>query len=806
MESKNPSDPEKALSGNTPDYTCLDLLAESAVKRSGLNSATVDPNRGQVAFEFDPDKVSDSEIWDVARRLEPAMQLAVGRAVFHIEGRNTAQAGEQAIRSLKSKSGVRRAIASYIGETISVTFDPSQTSESSLLEQSRAEGIALQSSEEASEAQEALAALRSGSLTDRLKYWFSGDRLEWMFVIGSFVFMITGLIAEKSGMSAAISVTSFTLSYLFGGYFGASAAWDSLKSKEIDIDLLMVLAALGAAAVGAPFEGAMLLFLFALSNVLQGYAMGRTRRAVEGLARLRPKTARVILQGSQEERAIESVAVGEIIRLLPGEQIPLDAEITKGESTIDQSSVTGESLPVEKGPGDVIYAGTINQHGSIDARVIKPARDSTLARMIAMVEEAQMRKAHTQRFLEETEQRYAIGVIALAAALSLIFPLLVGTSWGDGFYRAITVMVVASPCALVISTPASILSAIANGARNGILFKGGAQLEKAARISAVAFDKTGTLTTGEPKVVDFKAIDATIEPEALLGAAAAVESRSEHPLAKSIVRAAQERDIRLPDVENFNSVPGKGASARYHDTEIRVGSLSWTGISSDKSASDIIAQWQQRGYTVVGVSQFTQDNAMRRVLGVIAIADTIRPETEEVVAGLKTDRIERIAMLTGDHRKVAEAIGEKAGIDEVYADLLPEDKVRIIQSLGQDEEIAMVGDGTNDAPALASAALGIAMGAAGNDIAMESADVVLMSNDLKKMRHLFGLSRHARAIVGQNLLFAGGIIAVMVLATLFLPVIGLEVPLPLGVIAHEGGTVLVCLNGLRLLGYKPKER
>lgn len=789
-----------------PALSCLDLLVEKTRRESGMEAAQVDPLRGEVAFDFDPTRVSEEAVRSAAVRLAPAMIANLQRTVVHLQGRASERSGRQAAERLKTRPGVRRAIASYIGGTVTVTFESTVTSEQQLLQEAREEGISIDNADEARRKREEESALKRGHLRQRLRYWFSGERVERVLVGLALATMLAGGITQYlSGLGAA-AIVLYLVSYLAGGYIGTVSAYESLREGEVDIDLLMILAALGAAAVGAPFEGAMLLFLFALSNVLQTYAMGRTRSAIEGLARLRPRFAHVKRGNDVIDLPLAELQIGDEIILRPGEQVPVDAVILEGETSIDQSAVTGESIPVNKHPGDVLFAGTQNQFGGVSARVSRSANDSTLARMIALVEEAQARKAISQRFLENAEKRYAIGVIAFTLLLILTLPTVFGLGWSDGFYRAITVMVVASPCALVISTPASILSAIANGARHGILFKGGAQLEKAAQIQVVAFDKTGTLTEGRPSVADLWCAQEEIGREELLSLTAAVERRSEHPLAKAVVDHAEASGTPIPEARAFSAQPGRGVSGTVGQHRLVVGSARWMQERTvfPEAARSVAETWASKGRTVIATALQEPSSEQWVLLGLLAIADPVRPEAKRVLQTLHGAGIRRIAMLTGDDRRVAHAIASEIDLDEVHAELLPEDKVRVLHELARDEEIAMVGDGANDAPALATASLGIAMGAAGSDIAMESADVVLLSNDLTRLPHVLGLSRAARRIVWQNLSFAGGVIVLMVLATLFLPVIapGMEVPLPLGVVAHEGGTVLVCLNGLRLLRWK----
>lgn len=638
--------------------------------------------------------------------------------------------------------------------------------------------------------------------------------------------MIGGLITTNMGVPAPIPNILYVIAYATGGLFGVKAGLESLMHRRIDVDLLMVLAAIGAVLVGSPFEGAMLLFLFSLSNVLQAYALGRTRNAIKALMKLRPDTALLKRDGQTVLTPIEQLVVGDRIVVRPGERVPLDGVVMEGESAIDQSTLTGESMPVTKRVNDTVFAGTINQTGSLDVKVTKLARDSTIAKLIQLVEEAQSEKAPTERFLDKFEQYYAIIVIVSTMLLIVVPTVVFNVPFDDAFYRAITVMVVASPCALIISTPASILSAIANGARNGILFKGGAYLEQAAKIDVVAFDKTGTLTLGKPTVTDVTIIPlgghlhqvAQDAPEhiradqenILLTIAASVESKSEHPLALAIVDTAKHRSLHLPEATNFKALPGKGVQAHtafMGGLDVAVGSPrlfeNYDVVGLDLAMEEM-ARLQDEGKTSVIVAKVTTDTYVptAMILGVIAIADVIRPNAAEMVKQLKSLGVKRVVMLTGDNQRVARAVAKQVGVDAFYADLLPEDKVSQIKALHVDAEgkpqiVAMVGDGVNDAPALASATMGIAMGAAGTDVALETADIVLMADDLRNIPYAISLSRQARKVVIQNLTFAISVIVVLVISAL-----GFMLPLPLGVVGHEGSTVIVVLNGLRLLGFK----
>ena len=562
---------------------------------------------------------------------------------------------------------------------------------------------------------------KPANVREWLMYWTTGDRLEALCMVLTFVFMMTGWVTAKFGV---LWHDVFYLgAYLAGGYFGVRAGIQSLRQWTIDVDLLMVLAALGAAVVNAPFEGAMLLFLFSLSNVLQAYAIDRTRKAIKSLMKLRPEKALVRRDGGTVLLPVCELVVGDVLVVRPGESIALDSVIIEGTSAIDQASITGESMPVSKKVGDPVFAGTINQTGGLEIRVTKLAKDSTIEKLVRMVEEAQSEKADTQRFLDRAEQFYAAGVILFTLGLIVVPILFIHEPFQTTFYRAMTVMVVASPCALIISTPASILSAIGGAARRGVLFKGGVHLERAATVKVVTFDKTGTLTEGKPRVTDVVAtgrvVDFRAPPDAatlaLLGLVGAVEMKSEHPLAQAIVAECKQRGVAIEECAAFQSVSGKGASGLVNGCRIAVGNAryftSQNVIIPDAFAAQI-ATLQDEGKTCVVVGELDEKAGTTKLLGAVAIADVLRPDAASVIQQLKGNGIERIVMLTGDNARVARAIAKLAGVDEFYADLLPEDKVRVIKELKSIGPVAMVGDGVNDAPALATATVGIAMGAA----------------------------------------------------------------------------------------------
>jgi Cd2+/Zn2+-exporting ATPase len=632
--------------------------------------------------------------------------------------------------------------------------------------------------------------------------------LETFLTVGAAITLAAGAIAENLHTNPWLATLFYTLCYLSGGYQGTIGGIQSLMRREIDVDILMVLAALGAAYIGAPFEGGMLLFLFALSNLLQDIAMARSGNAIHALMKLRPSEVTCMRNGNWQRCPVDSVQVGELVQLKPGENIALDGAIEHGEGDVDESSLTGESMPVRKAHGSALFAGTLNLSASMDYRVTRAAGESTLDKIVQLVEKAQNQKAASQSFLEKAEQRYALGVILLTLGLILLPPLLSGADFAASFYRAMTVMVVASPCALVISTPAAFLSAIGGAARMGVLFKGGIFLEKMASVKVIAIDKTGTLTQGKPKVVEIRPYPATAETAAtpehrLLQLAAAVEQRSEHPIAKAIEQARAERSITALESKSFTSITGKGATAQVEGITYLIGSpkLFKERIQSDPANQHHtwIEGLEDRPCTwvILGAIPASKTGPIR-ILGAIGIADPIRPESAAALKQLRKLGIEHIAMLTGDNPVVAQALGKEAGVDAVHASLLPEDKVKVIRQLQAKGPVAMVGDGINDAPALASANVGIAMGAAGTDIALESADLVLMGSQLQAIGKALALAKKTRSIVIQNLSFALAVI--LVLVSLALTV---GITLPIGVVGHEGSTVLVCLNGLRLLFYRP---
>jgi Cd2+/Zn2+-exporting ATPase len=607
---------------------------------------------------------------------------------------------------------------------------------------------------------------------------------------GCAVFGLAGWILDANHAPAWMPLTAYILAYICGGWDAAGDAWQRLKSGQLDIHFLMIAVAGGAAAIGAWREGALLLFLFSASGAMEHYAMGRTRREIGALLRGAPKTALVIDDGREREIPVDDLLPGMTVRVVAGGQIPVDMTVTRGHSECDESNLTGESVPVPKGPGDTALAGTINLSGVLEGAVLRPAAESSLQRIIRLIREAQGLRAPSQTFTDRFGTTYTWIILSACTIMFFVWWLGVGLPPFTGteetrsaFYRAMTLLVVASPCALVLSVPSGILSAIAAGARRGILFRGGAPIENLALVNVVALDKTGTLTSGQLTLAGIEMVRGT-EAE-LLAAAQALARHSAHPLSRAIRRLALQRGTPEQDAEKHETLPGRGVRAVLAGHAAVLGSRAFvaaeTGIDLPDAphASDAAEVW------VAG------DGAV----GCLRFRDEVRPQSRELLDKLRARGI-RTVMLTGDRHGPAEAMGRAAGVEEIRAGLLPQDKVAAVEELkdGGKNRVAMVGDGVNDAPCLAAADIGVAMGARGSDAALEQAEVVLMNDRLENFLLALDLSTDARRIIRQNMVVALGTVGLMALATFVFPV-----PLALGVAAHEGSTVVVVLNSLRLL-------
>jgi len=606
--------------------------------------------------------------------------------------------------------------------------------------------------------------------------------------------ILVGWSLQRAG-APALSQAFLVLAYAAGGWDSVRRTTRALASGRLDVDLLMLLAAAGAATVGHWVEGAILLFLFSTGNSLETYAFGRTRRSIRALLELRPEVAAVVSDGAEKSVPVADLFRDQIVRVRPGDRIPVDGVVEAGSSRVDQATLTGEPLPVAKVVGDEVFAGTLNGGGSLDIRVTRRADDTALARVIRLVEEAREAKAPTQSWIESIESRYAVGVIVASVIAVFLPPAALGRSLEESFHRAMTLLVVASPCALVISIPATIVSAVANGARRGVLFKGGAHLDALASVKVVALDKTGTLTLGRPEVVGMMALPTPSGggEERLLGLAASVEHFSEHPLGDAVFAAARSRGLETYPVEGFHASAGRGVQGSVGGTRIAVGRRSWIEELVGAPLPAELASWAADEEREAATPVFVTTDGVHA--GALAIADRPRANVRDAMDALRRAGIERLVMLTGDDSDTAAAVARETGVDEVHAELFPEDKSRVLEELrARYGPVAMVGDGVNDAPALAAADVGVALGAAGTDVALETADVVVMGEELSGLAHAVDLSRRARTIVRQNLFFAVSVMVVLVILAL-----SGKIGLTAGVIGHEGSTVVVVFNGLRLL-------
>ncbi len=606
--------------------------------------------------------------------------------------------------------------------------------------------------------------------------------------------------AALQGSWIGLGVGLLLIGYVIGGYESAREGLTTLwQEHELDVDLLMIVAAVGAAILGLwqrqyylLVDGAILILIFAFSGALESVAMHRTERNIRSLMHLTPDQARVMVQGQERMVATQQLRVGDLILVKPGELIPTDGLIQGGSSTVNQAPITGESIPIEKSPGDEVFAGTINGSGALTVELHKPPESSLIQRVIRLVEQAKTSQPPSQQFLERFERGYARLVVVSGLVLALVPPLLLGWSWEITIYRALVFLVVASPCALMASIMPTLLSGIARGARQGILFKDGAQLETIGRVRAIAFDKTGTLTTGMLQVSDLIPAP-TFQGEQVLQTVASLEAYSEHPIAQAIVQTANKQNFSLFAADTVQAEVGQGISGHLNGIPTRVGKLAYVAADHLDAVDPPLRQAEQRlereGKTVIWVSQRQQ------VLGLLAVADQVRAQSAGLLKGLRQMGIPATVMLTGDNDATAQTVAQSIGVTEVYSNLLPEDKVDAIKQLQQRYRIvAMVGDGINDAPALAQASVGIAMGGAGSDVALETADIVLMADRLEKLEEAIRIGVRSQRIIKQNIALALTSIALLMIAN-FLG----ELTLPAGVLGHEGSTLLVTLNGLRLL-------
>lgn len=618
-------------------------------------------------------------------------------------------------------------------------------------------------------------------------------------VIASGALLTCGMLLQwlKVG-SPWFATVCFTLATLAAGLLVFPAALSALRKLQLDMNVLMTVAVTGAWGVGEGAEGAAVVFLFALSELLESWSVGRARRAIASLLKLSPQTALVRGDdGAFKEIPVAQVAVGAEISVRSGSSIPLDGQVISGDSSVNQSPITGESVPVDKKPGDTVFAGTINGEGSLTVQVTKASSDSTLSRIIKLVEEAEEQKAPTQRFVDKFARIYTPAVFVAALLVALLPPLLMGGVWSEWTYRALVLLVIACPCALVIATPVSIVSGLTALARRGVLIKGGAHLEAVGKLRALAVDKTGTITQGRPQVTGVIPIGNMTE-EDVLRSAAAIDAHSEHPLAKAVVASAQSRSITWNESSQYQSVTGRGATALLENHPHFIGNHRMAhelGVCSPEIESRL-TEIEARGESLAILGHTPHEGCAGAVLGIISIGDTIRPEAAEALRLLHAAGLKKVVMLSGDNQRTASAIAKLAGIDEAYGDLMPEQKIEHIRRLmAEHHYVGMIGDGVNDAPALAIASVGIAMGAIGSDTAIETADMALMQDNLTRVAEAVALGSRTLSIIQFNVTFALAVKAIF----LILAFTG-HTSLWLAILADTGATLLVIMNALRLLG------
>ncbi|AIK36894.1 heavy metal translocating P-type ATPase [Bacillus pseudomycoides] len=610
---------------------------------------------------------------------------------------------------------------------------------------------------------------------------------ELIFAILSGVFILSGWLFTKNEATTA-GIVFYILAYIIGGYAKAKEGIeDTIEEKELNVEMLMLFAAIGAAIIGYWAEGAILIFIFALSGAMEAYTLSKSQKEISALLDLQPEEALLISHGTEERIPVAQLEIDDIILIKPGERVPADGTIHSGETNIDEAAITGEPIPNEKKFGDEVFAGTVNLRGAIEVKITKRSDQTLFQKIIRLVQNAQSEKSPSQLFIEKFEGTYVKGVLIIVALMMFVPHFLLDWSWNETFYRAMILLVVASPCALVASITPATLSAISNGARSGILFKGGIHLERLASVKAIAFDKTGTLTQGKPTVTDVYVRDEITEKDVLY-ITASIESHSTHPLAEAIVKYAKHAyDITLTKPESVEDVTGFGLKGILENTAYKIGKADFIGEETKTFHNGIATTLEQEGKTVVYISN------EKGILGLIALKDTLRQETIAAIRDLQSIGVEAI-MITGDNEQTAKAIATESNIKEYYASCLPETKVETVKQLKEKYgTVAMVGDGINDAPALATASIGVAMGE-GTDVALETADVVLMKNELSRLAQAIRLSKRMNRIVKQNVIFSLAVIAMLICSN-FLQFLAL----PFGVIGHEGSTILVILNGLRLL-------
>ena len=754
----------------------------------------IDGTAPELCIHYDPATISLGRVRELAHAAGAEISAKFAHVLLDIGSPTQSRVASRIAATLRKVPGVFEADVAASG-AVRIEFDPSQTTEPAL----RAAADLPGSTEHADH--------------DHAAAGPFGEKSELFFAISAGLLLAAGWLLDwRDAGPAWLPTALYVAAYGFGGWFTAQEAFENLRERRFAIDTLTLIAAIGAAALGKWGEGALLLFLFGIGHSLEQYAMGRARRAIEALAELAPDTATVRRGGETRSVGVSELQLGDVVLVRPNERLPADGVVVVGTSSVNQAPVTGESVPVDKRPSTDpqaalaafdrlgvehrVFAGTINGSGAIEVMVARLASQSTMARVVKMVTEAQAQRSPTQQFTERFERIFVPTVLALVALL-LFAGVVIDEPFAATFYRAMAVLVAASPCALAISVPSAVLSGVARAARGGVLIKGGGALENLGTLSSIAFDKTGTLTEGKPKLIDAVAAPGVTEVE-LLSVASAVEQHSDHPLAAAIVDGARERlgdRLKLLPATEVKSITGRGISALVDGEAVHIGKPVLFSELPDSALTAAVAAANEQlvatGRTTMVVRQGN------RFLGVLGVMDTPRPVAAQVMLDLRQLGIERLIMISGDNQQVADAVAKTVGLTEARGNLMPEQKVEAINQLRQQHgKVAMVGDGVNDAPAMANATVGIAMGAAGSDVALETADVALMADDLAQLPFAVGLSRSSTRIIKQNLWVSLGVVVLLIPATIF----GLGIAT--AVLFHEGSTLIVVANALRLLAYQ----
>ncbi|WP_069129903.1 heavy metal translocating P-type ATPase [Rhodohalobacter halophilus] len=799
------------------DDPCVPRLIGALESRNGISYAHVKSDEDGdtiLCIHYNPNVVTLQRIKEIAQTTGAKLHDTFGHLMIEVSGIRQSRHARSITQRLNKLPGVVDAYASATGR-IRIEFNRDSTFDDALLGKLYEMGFRSKSVKKTPSSKEKEHEETAEVHDHDHKHEHGGifgEKTELIFSLISGGLLGVGFgLSFVDGFPEWASLAIYIGAYFFGGFYLVQESFTEVKEGNFEIDFLMVVAAIGAAILGEWAEGALLLFLFSLGHSLEHYAMGRARDAIKGLADLAPKTALRKTDGDTEEVPVEKLDIGDVIVIKPNSKIPADGVIINGESSVNQAPITGESVPadkmefadmdtIEQKPDSIedkhrVFAGTINGNGSLEVKVTKLSKDSTLSRLITLVNEAETQKSPTQQFTDKFEKYFVPSVLVLVVVLHFAF-LIVDEPFADSFYRAMAVLVAASPCALAISTPSAVLSGVARAARGGVLIKGGRPLENLGGLKALAFDKTGTLTEGKPRVTDVIPFDDSDEKE-LLSTAVAIESLSDHPLAVAVVRDGKDKlnGTELPEAEDLESVTGKGVKAILHSAQVFIGNLKLfeeaEGTKIPNELKDQVKKLEEEGKTTM-VVRYNE-----RYLGIIGLMDTPREDAKKVIQQLRTIGLSHLIMLTGDNQRVADAVAKTIGIDDPKGNLLPEDKVEAIKELRNSEgEVAMVGDGVNDAPAMANSTVGIAMGAAGSDVALETADVALMADKLSVLPFAIGLSRKTKTIIKQNLWISLGMVVILIPAT----ILGLSIG-P-AVMAHEGSTLVVVFNALRLLGYK----